>query len=261
MKRRVLIISLAVLLAVVGTVGVLIYVKKADDRALAGQQAKSVLVAEKRIPAGTTGQVAKADLRVERMPAGSVPSDAVSEVDTELDTLVLSGDVPEGQLLVRTMFVPAAQLTDGIAIPPDKIAVTVPAESWQRVGGLVKAGSKIAVFDSFNVLEGQPGLTPAGDGLQNQHEYNKATRLLLTGLEVLAVRQEKATQSSSSDDAKAANGDIGKALVTVACTQAEAEKLIHAQQTGAIYLALLGDKPAVAPNAGVDNRSAFGTGS
>lgn len=249
MKRRMLVIGLAILLAVVGAVGVLLYVRAADDRALAGREAVTVLVAGKRIPAGTSARSAQDAglLRSEKMPAGTVPEDALKSA-ADVDELVVSSDVSAGQLLVRPMFVAAARLTDGIEIPEGKIAVTVPAEAWQRVGGLAKPGAKVAIFDSFNVLETKPGNTPAGDGLQNQHDYNKATRLLLTDIEVLAVQQEKGSEE----------GTIGKALVTVAVDQAGAEKIIHAQQTGALYLALLGEKPDVKPGAGVDNRSVFG---
>src|SRR5947209_2121679 len=56
MKRRVLIIVLAVALAAAGTGGVLAYVKNADARAIAGMKAVSVLVAQKAIPPGTTAQ-------------------------------------------------------------------------------------------------------------------------------------------------------------------------------------------------------------
>ena len=54
MKRRVLTVTLAVLLAVLGTAGVLAYVHKADSRALAGMSPVSVLVAQGQIPAGTS---------------------------------------------------------------------------------------------------------------------------------------------------------------------------------------------------------------
>ena len=52
MKRRALTIALAVLLAVLGTVGVLAYVNEANARALAGQQAVTVLIAPPGHPGG-----------------------------------------------------------------------------------------------------------------------------------------------------------------------------------------------------------------
>ena len=55
MKRRILTITLAVLLAAVGTVAVLAYVHHANVRAVNGVQAVSVIVAQRAIPSGTAG--------------------------------------------------------------------------------------------------------------------------------------------------------------------------------------------------------------
>ena len=248
MKNRALIIILAVLLAVCGSAGVFLYVRSADSRAIAGQQAVTVLVAKERIPAGTTAESVMKLVDKQQMPKSSVPENAVSELDTSIADLVTSSELAEGQLVTRVLFTEAASLAKGISIPDGMIAVTVPTEAWQRAGGLIQKGSKVAVFDTFTVMDGK-GNTPAGDGLSKQYERNQSTRLLLTGLEVLSVVDEKKA---------AEDGDVGKAIVTVAVKQADAEKLIHGQQTGTLYFALLGGKSEIAPGNGVDNRSLFG---
>lgn len=247
MKNRAFIIILAVLLAICGSAGVFLYVRSADSRAIEGQQAVTVLVAKERIPAGTTGDSLADLVEQQQMPKSSVPANALSSVDTTVAGLVTSSEIAAGQLLTKPLFTEAASLAKGVSIPDGMIAVTVPTEPWQRAGGLVQRGSKVAIFDTFTVLEGK-GNTPAGDGLSKNHDYNQATRLLLTGVEVLSVVDEK----------KADDGTVGKAIVTVAVKQADAEKLIHAQQTGTLYFALLGGKSEVAPGNGVDNRSLFG---
>lgn len=248
MKNRALIIILAVLLAVCGSAGVFLYVRSADSRAIAGQQAVTVLVAKDRIPAGTGSESLKDLVEQQKMPQSSVPANALSEVDSSVAALVTSSDIAEGQLLTKALFTEQASLAKGISIPDGMIAVTVPTEAWQRAGGLVQKGSKVAVFDTFTVADGQ-GNTPSGDGLSKQYERNQSTRLLLTGLEVLSVVDEKKA---------AEDGDVGKAIVTVAVKQADAEKLIHGQQTGTLYFALLGGKSEIAPGPGVDNRTLFG---
>ncbi|MET9232487.1 Flp pilus assembly protein CpaB [Lentzea sp. NPDC003310] len=248
MKNRALIIILAVLLAVCGSTGVFFYVRSADSRAIAGQQAVTVLVAKDRIPAGTTAEGLKELVETQQMPKSSVPENAMSEVDSSLGKLVTSSEIAEGQLLTKALFTEEASLAKGISIPDGMIAVTVPTEAWQRAGGLIQKGSKVAVFDTFTVMDGK-GNTPSGDGLSKQYERNQSTRLLLTGLEVLSVVDEKKA---------AEDGDVGKAIVTVAVKQADAEKLIHGQQTGTLYFALLGGKSEIAPGNGVDNRSLFG---
>jgi pilus assembly protein CpaB len=247
MKNRAFIIILAVLLAVCGSAGVFLYVSNADSRAIAGQQAVTVLVAKERIPAGTTADGVKKLVEEQQMPKSSVPAGTLSSVDPSVAGLVTSSELVEGQLLTKALFTEEASLAKGVSIPDGMIAVTVPTEPWQRAGGLVQKGSKVAIFDTFTVLEGK-GNTPAGDGLSKNHDYNQATRLLLTGVEVLSVIDEKAAE----------DGTVGKAIVTVAVKQADAEKLIHAQQTGLLYFALLGGKSEVTPGNGVDNRTLFG---
>lgn len=248
MKNRAVVIILAVLLAVCGSAGVFLYVRSADTRAIAGQQAVTVLVAKERIPAGTSADSLKDLVEQQQMPKSSVPENTMSEVDSSVAELVTSSEIPEGQLLTKALFTEQASLAKGISIPDGMIAVTVPTEAWQRAGGLIQKGSKVAVFDTFTVMDGK-GNTPSGDGLSKQYERNQSTRLLLTGLEVLSVVDEKKA---------AEDGDVGKAIVTVAVKQADAEKLIHGQQTGTLYFALLGGKSEIAPGNGVDNRSLFG---
>jgi pilus assembly protein CpaB len=264
MTRRLITIGLAVLLAVLGTAGVLLYVKQADARALAGQQAVTVLIAEKRVPQGTSAKDAEDQglLRTDKLPAASVPDGALTSIDAGLESLVASAEIPAGMVVLRPMLVPAAQIVSGVAIPDGKIAITVSVDAQERVGGLVQVGSKVAVFDTFNVLDGH-GITPSGDGLQERYEYNKATRLLLPSVEVIGIRMDTIGTGSSGRQAVADDETAQttvKALVTFAVDQVEAEKLIHAQQTGALYLALLGTNPNVAPSGGVDNRSIFGNG-
>ena len=248
MKNRAFIIILAVLLAVCGSAGVFLYVRSADSRAIAGQQAVTVLVAKERIPAGTTAEEVMKLVDKQQMPKSTVPENTMSELDTAIVDLVTSSEIAEGQLVTKTLFTEQASLAKGISIPDGMIAVTVPTEAWQRAGGLIQKGSKVAVFDTFTVMDGQ-GNTPSGDGLSKQYERNQSTRLLLTGLEVLSVVDEKKA---------AEDGDVGKAIVTVAVKQADAEKLIHGQQTGTLYFALLGGKSEITPGNGVDNRSLFG---
>lgn len=263
MSRRILLIASTVLLAVLGTVAVLVYVGRADQRAVAGKQAVFVLVAEKKVAAGTTAGAARRDglLRTEVMPAETVPAGAVSDVGADLTDLVASGDIQAGQLLLREMFVAERAQASGLSLDDGKIAVTVAVAGAERVAGYVAVGSKVAVFDTFNVSESDPG-TPAGDGLRvRQHDYNQATRLVLKSVEVVAV----GLPATTTGDGTAKQGALGsdgtpgdEVLVTVAVDQGDAEKLIHAAQTGAIYLALLTDTSKTAPGAGVDNRTVFG---
>jgi pilus assembly protein CpaB len=267
MKRRILAVVCAVVLAAVGCVAVVAYVRTADERAVAGREVAWVLVATRRIPAGTTAARVRADGFVDRvvMPAATVPPDALTALDDDLDGLAVTADVQPRQLLLRGMFGESAEVRGGLSLPAGKLAVSVEMTAAGRVAGFVRPGSTVAVFDTFTVQDG--ARIPAGDGLVNRHEYNHATRVLLPRLEVIAIGERgTAGAATSAPSAAAAPGaaTTGGApkggatmLVTVAVTQAEAERLIHAAQTGTLYFALLDEASAIEPGPGVDNNSLF----
>ncbi len=149
-------ITLAALLAVLGTGLVLAYVHKANTRAIEGMQAVNVIVAKTTIPSGTSAGAAMRDgmLTSQKLPASSVPDDAVHSITPDLDPLVTSASMQSGQLLLRPTLVRAAQTTGGVAIPPGMVAVTVQLCVQEAVAGYVHAGSNVAVFDTYPIKGG-----------------------------------------------------------------------------------------------------------
>ena len=245
MKRRVLTVGLALLLATLGTVGVLAYVRQADNRAIAGQRAVEVLVAGKLIPSGTAAGAALRDglLTIQRLPAASVPADALGSVAPGLGGLVLSADLQPGQLLLRPMLVTAAQETSGLPIPSGMVAVTVNLCLPEAVAGNIKAGSEVEVFDTYGP---KATLLTAGANCSlphDQQDYGDVrTRVVLPRVQVLSVgaagASASATSSSSSSSASSSSSSSA-VLVTVAVSQAGAGRLILLTETGLPYLALL----------------------
>jgi pilus assembly protein CpaB len=143
MKRRLLTIVLALVLAAIGTGGVLAYAKGADARAITGMKAVSVLVAQKQIPSGTSAGAAlkRGLLAAEKLPAASVPSNAVRSVIPALSPLVTSAVVQPGQLLLRAMLVKAVAPTPGsVTLPTGMIEVTVNLCVPEAVAGDLQAG-------------------------------------------------------------------------------------------------------------------------
>ena len=266
MKRSFFAALVAVVLALVGCVAVVLYVKGADTRALAGQRAVRVLVVHKLIPAGTTGQQIHDGGYTETVtvPATTVPVDALSDLDAQLLTLAVTSDQQPRQLLLRGAFDSPTVHSGGLTIPDGMLAVSVSMRVPAQVGGYVQPGTDVAVFDTFNLAEGK-GRVPAGDGLSASHEYDQATRLLLPKVQVLAVGDRTtpapaasgaATSSglSSSSSSASATTDV---LVTLAVNQDQAQRLVLATQSGALYLALLGTGVDVHPGDGIDNYSLF----
>jgi pilus assembly protein CpaB len=239
---------LAVLLALIGTGGVLLYVQQANTRALAGQRAVSTLVAAQAIPAGTSASAAlrQGMLVSQKLPASSVPADAVAAITPELGALVMSAQVPPGQLLLRPMLVTSAQVTGAgvLAIPSGMVAVTVPLCLPAAVAGYVQPGSKVAVFDTYSLRNLQVSQSCSGSS-QTQSAQGSGgirTRMVLPRVLVLSVSSAPAKSAASTTalgSSSAASSTSGPVLVTMAVSQPDAERLILLTETGLPYLALL----------------------
>ncbi len=250
MTRRILTIILAIVLAIIGTGAVLLYVKGADKRALDGQHPVSALVAKQQVPAGTTAATALSEglLSSQKLPAASVPTDAVRSITADLRSLVFSSDLPSGQLLLRPMLVTALTAATGLAIPPGMVALSLQFCLARDVSGYVQAGSDIAVFDTF--VTGEPGSASASCAGINVQKGVTAihTRLVLPKVKVLAVGPASTVTPGSTGATSTAFSQSNSTtqsssttimLVTVAVNQADAERLIHLEETQVPYLALV----------------------
>jgi pilus assembly protein CpaB len=243
-RRRVLTITVAILLAAFGTVLVLAYVHQANMRAVQGVKAVSVLVAGSEIPSGTSaGQALRQGSLVHQTePAASVPADALRSITPDLAGLVTNGNVPSGAVLTRSMLVSAAEVTGGVAIPKGLLAITVQLCVQEDVAGYVTPGSRVAVFDTYTKGSvGQPDRTCNVDRAAFLPSVVNTT-LVLPRVEVLSVGPAPAlgqgTSSGGFGSASSASAQ-GAVLVTLAVTQAEAEKLISLEEAELPYLALL----------------------
>ena len=269
MTRRIVAAAVAVVLALVAGVAVLLYVRTADARALAGQQAVKAYIAADSIPAGTTLRQALDDglLRPELVALKGVPAGALQDRDID-GGLRAVGDIAPGEIVLTDRFGDEVAVAGRLVVPEGKLAVTVELTDPAKVGQFLVVGSRITVFDTFNVQEADPGgVTPAGDHLQDRHEYTRATRVLLPEVEVLAVGQTTTKQTISDSGAATEQTAVQQpvttttqtvTLVTVAVDQAEAEKLVHGIHTGTLYFALRSAELEIVPGTGVSDRGLFG---
>lgn len=251
MKYRVLTITLAIVLAVLGTAGVLAYAHGADARALAGQRAVSVLIAQDKIPSGTTAGTAldSGMLVSQKLPASAAPSEAVSSITPGLSGLVMGTDVQPGQVLLRPMLVASSQLTGALAIPKGMVAVTVATCMPGAVAGYVQPGSQVAVFGTYSDIKsngsqscGSSGSSAGSGQTDLAHVF---TRILLRRVLVLAVGaapaggQNGASSSSTTPSGSSGTSSQNTVMVTLGVDQADAERLITMDSSGLTYLALL----------------------
>jgi Flp pilus assembly protein CpaB len=245
-KSRLLTITLAVVLAVVGIVAVLAYVRQANVRAVSGLKAETVMVAAGAIPAGTSLDTAQQEhlLTTEKVPESSLTTPAVQSVTASNGRSVVSGTVAQGQVLLDNMVAPAGTVTPGansavLPLPQGDIGVTMEMCLDADVAGYVQPGSYIAVFDTVDT----------GGQIQyscTSHEPPASGGKVITSvvvpkvlvLSVTPASSVSATSASGQVDSDATNpasqvSAAGEVLVTLAAkNQAEAENLILITDAG-----------------------------
>lgn len=261
--KRLLVVLLAVVLAVVGSVAVLAYARTADERALAGQEAVEVYVSTREVPAGTTAKdaVDRGLLQTALVAAKGVPDGALTEVTDDMSTQVAMSDIAPGEIILARRFGVQTSGTIALVVPEGMVAVTVQLSDPGRVGPFLRPGSEIAVYNTFTARDAEEGdYTPLGTGLSGGDEGAvNATRVLLPKAEVLGVGDatlQSGTTQEQEEDAARQEEQVPVALVTLAVTPVDAQRLVHAAQTGILYAALLGSGAEI-PAGAVEDRQLF----
>jgi pilus assembly protein CpaB len=231
MGRRTILLVSALLVAALGTLLVYLYVRGADNRADAGRRTQRVLVATETIPAGTTGARAATDgsFTTRTIPADAVAQGALTDIGA-VRTLVSLTTLFPGQQLVRAAFGTQAGVTS-IPLPKGSMALSVQLGDPQRVAGFLGAGSQVAVFATI------PDPTAA-----SSTTATNVTTLLLKQVTVITVGNVSPVAGPSpSSGGTGTDTTIPKAIVTLAVSQLQAQKLIYAQSQGQLYFALVSD--------------------
>lgn len=245
MARRTLLLVAAVVVAAVGTALIFIYVNGINDRAVADQHPQQVLVAKTTVPAGTTASDAAKSgaFELKTVARNSVAPGALSDITPVANEVNLSTIFP-GQQILAVQF-GAAGSASALPIPSNNIAISVQLNDPARVAGFVEPGSNVAIFLTAN--------STGSTGLGN------FTRLLLPKVQVVAVGPTTTSSqtSTNSQTGQTNTEQISRAILTLAVTQAEAQKVIYAAQNGQLYFALLTGNSKVQPNKGVDAHNLF----
>ena len=243
MRRRVLIALAALLLAGLSAAAVGVYARGADWRAVAARRPVWVLLAADRIPAGTTGAQIRSRKLAERvqMPAETVPAGTLGTLDASLNTLRLTADLAPRQLLLRGQFgTGAAKTADDAGVPDRKLAIAVEVTMAPGVADKVAEGDRVTVFVTY------PRDQPASD---------QQTRILLPAATVLSITTGTPSDVTPSPSPSDWNAERVSYPATLVVDQQDAVRLVHAAQTGLIYLGLAGAKASVSPAPAVDYSS------
>lgn len=250
MNRRIGLIAIAVVLALVGALSVYSYAHNADKRAVDKVQSVNVLYAEKAIPVGTSwaDAIKNSYLQEERVPVAAAPGNAIPNADAAIPAgQVATSQIGAGQIVVRQMFGERTSKTGILAIPKGMIAVSVSLPTNADVAGFVQNGSEVAIFHTFKVV--LPKSAPASlRNLVSAGADLSETKMLLPRAQVIAVSQNAPSELNSGTGTTGSN-----VLVTLAVSQKDAERLILAASTTQLYLGLLTDTSVTAPGGGTLN--------
>jgi pilus assembly protein CpaB len=216
MKRRLIAALAAVLLAVTGGVLLLSYVSHADDRAMAGMQPISVLVAAEALPEGATSDQLAQGVVTRELPAAAVAPGAATNL-AQLDGLVSTTALQPGEQLLTARFADPAVLAAarGLVVPKGLQQVSLQLDLPRVLGGHVAAGDTVGVFLSF------------------KDKGVNYTQLALEKVLVTAVAGGDAT-----GDAEGGGGaqPTGTMTVTLALDARGAQKVVFAAEHGSVWL-------------------------
>lgn len=224
--RRLLAALAALLLLVVGSVVLLTYVHGADARALAGARTVEVLVADKLIPRGTSGDALDGMVRTETVPAKTAIAGRVTDL-AALSGRVVTVDLLPGEQLLSSRFAKPGDLVapGTVKVPPGLQEVSVLLEPQRAVGGRLAAGDTVGVVVSEKLADGAA-----------------ATHAVLHKVLVTQVQGAPAAADPSAAKQDPATTSAGtpapssSLMVTLAVSAAQVEAVVFGIEHGKIWL-------------------------
>jgi pilus assembly protein CpaB len=248
MTRRITGFVVAIVLALVGTLALVVYVGSAEQRALAGEELVDVYVVKAPIASGTAAEDIEGLVTVERVPVKVRADGAVDSLPSLAGTVTAVELVP-GEQLVAGRFVQRSAFSDravGIDVPGDMVEVTVELDAQRAIGGLLEAGQTVAVFASFDPfklsetvvqLDGNTVPIPSSYADDSSGNTPNSTNLLLRKVLVTAV-QQPASKRAEDDKERLTTAPEAALFVTLAVQPFDAERLVFTAEFGNIWLAI-----------------------
>ena len=246
MARRSTLLIVAIIIAALGTAMIVLYVRGIDDRATKGQELVEVLTATAVIEAGETvtaaqeaGKFEAKEVRRDDMVAGALDS------TESIADLVALGTIYPGEQIISDRFGSLGSI-ENLVIPDDKMAISVELTDFERVAGFVNPGSEVAIFGT--------AATPIRrlpDG--TEQTLSSVTRIILSRIPVIGVGTTSvSSRVTTTEEGAQVTEQVPRTILTVAVTQAEAEKLVLADRTLDLTFALLGGETDSRDKAGVN---------
>lgn len=259
-KRRIVGLVAAMLLALVGTVSLVAYVRSAKDQAVAQEELVDVYVVDEFVPKGADPDTIKSSVDIEQVPARLIQTGAVTNLDAIGDQIAASDLQPGDQLLTARLGLEET-VSDEIT---DKVQISTLLEAQRAVGGAIQKGDLVGVYVSFDPFDsdvsGEPveaadtaepaaldafGSVPA-EAASSEESIGSAMTPNLSRLEFRNVlvtnvqtTSEPVTSSTEGDDEPTIAQVSGtQYVVTLAMSPEESERFVFATEFGRVWLSL-----------------------
>lgn len=241
MNRKIVGAASALLLATIGTLMIVAYVRGIEGRAMADERLLPVLVVKKAIAEGAAAADLATAVQLEQVPAKVRAESAVHKLG-DLEGLVAAVDLVPGEQLTKARFLSPKALAEeqGVEVPKGLLEVTVTLDASRVVGGQILPGDTVAVLASFS--EGASDGNDTGEGPSTHVLLHKA---LVTDLRTATAKIAAPQGGAPAEEAGGVPG--AQIFVTFALDAPSVERLVHTAEFGTLWLAA---EPEDAPENG-----------
>ena len=242
MDRRRILLVFAAVIAALGTLLVFLYVRGADSRAQQQFATVNVLEAVQLIAPGEQVDAAAAAGKFELKPVPESSLLAGYLTDTSAITgKVATTTIYPGEQIIASKFGGSAD-TSALPIPKGKLAISVNLSDPARVAGFVTPGAEVAIFmTGADPANGQP-----------------LARMLLPRVTVIGVGSTTTSQTTKTDaSGNSTTQQLPAALLTLALTKQDAERVLYAVSNGALAFGLLTKDSQTPTGTGVTAKNLF----
>jgi pilus assembly protein CpaB len=189
-KRRIIGIVAATLLALVGTISLVGYVRSAKDDAVAQEALVDVYVVDVYVPKGADPETIKESVSIEQVPARLKQDGAITDIET-VGEQVAAADLQAGDQLVAARLASTELVTTEIT---DKVQISALLEAERAVGGAIEQGDLVGVYVSFDPFDiDDSGISDSEDtGTEDSNDADAAA--------AIAAVESPADEDSPDDD-------------------------------------------------------------
>jgi pilus assembly protein CpaB len=213
MKKRAVAALAAGVLALLGVLVLVLYAQGANDRAFKGATLVSVVRLTQDVGSGTSATDLGSSTEIDKLPEASVPDGAVTNL-SQVSGLSTNASVQKGEVLLKSRMAAAGDRGKGnTSVPKGFQEVSIALDAQNSLAGTLKVGDRVGVFVTAELKETSAQFTN------------------VLGNQVLVTK----VQSTLGGGDK---GSLTGTMVTLAVKEFDAEKIVHAQKWGAIWLTL-----------------------